>query len=165
MAFWQYQSSFAWADTRGYLTDQSRLWLNALYKTVITEGEGPVQIGGDIGGTPTTPLVIGLRGKSVSATGPANNQVLTWSSTNNDWEPKTPTTGTVTSVGLSAPAEFTVTGSPVTTNGVLTLAKVAQVANVIYAGPPSGGSVAPTFRTQVAADVPQIIKVNGVLRG
>jgi hypothetical protein len=63
-------------------------------------------------------------------------------------------TGTVTSVGLAAPAEFTVTGSPVTAAGTLTLAKATQAPNVIYAGPATGAAAAPTFRAIVAADLP-----------
>jgi hypothetical protein len=71
-------------------------------------------------------------------------------------------TGTVTSVGLSTPAEFTVTGSPVTASGTLTFAKATQSANTQYAGPSSGAAAAPTFRALVASDIPQgIIKVNG----
>jgi hypothetical protein len=62
-------------------------------------------------------------------------------------------TGTVTSVGLAMPAEYTVTGSPVTVSGVLTVAKATQTANLIYAGPASGGAVAPTFRAAVALDI------------
>lgn len=63
-------------------------------------------------------------------------------------------TGTTTSVGLSAPAEFTVSGSPVTTTGTLTFTKATQTANLVYAGPTSGGAAAPTFRAHVAADFP-----------
>lgn len=62
--------------------------------------------------------------------------------------------GTVTSVGLAAPVEFTVSGSPVTTSGTLTFAKANQSANLVYAGPSSGGAAAPTFRALAAADVP-----------
>jgi hypothetical protein len=62
--------------------------------------------------------------------------------------------GSVTSVALSAPAEFSVSGSPVTTSGTLTFAKANQNANLIYAGPSSGGAAAPTFRALVAADIP-----------
>lgn len=43
-------------------------------------------------------------------------------------------TGTVTSVGLAAPAQFTITGSPVTTSGTLTLAWVPPVNNTVLAG-------------------------------
>jgi hypothetical protein len=90
MKIWQYQSAFAWSDTRGYLSDQARLWLNALYKTVTTAGEGPVQLGGDIGGTSTSPIVIGLQSNPVSAVAPVNGQVLTWDGTHHDWAPQTP---------------------------------------------------------------------------
>jgi hypothetical protein len=63
-------------------------------------------------------------------------------------------TGTVTSVGLSAPAEFTVSGSPVIGTGTLTFTKNNQNANLFYAGPSSGGAAAPTFRALTAADIP-----------
>jgi hypothetical protein len=64
--------------------------------------------------------------------------------------------GTVTSVGLSAPAEFTVSGSPITTSGTLTLTKANQASNLIYAGPASGGPAAPTFRSLAEADIPAL---------
>jgi hypothetical protein len=63
-------------------------------------------------------------------------------------------TGTVTSVALSAPAEFTVSGSPVTHGGTLALAKASQAANAVWAGPASGASAAPSFRTLDARDLP-----------
>lgn len=74
-------------------------------------------------------------------------------------------TGTVTSVALAAPAEFTVSGSPVTGSGTLTLTKASQAANTYYAGPSSGAAAQPAFRTLVAADIPQVIKVNGTAVG
>lgn len=54
--------------------------------------------------------------------------------------------GTVTSVGLSAPAIFTVSGSPVTGSGTLTFTLATQSANRFFAGPTSGAAAAPTFR-------------------
>jgi hypothetical protein len=62
--------------------------------------------------------------------------------------------GTVTSVGLSLPAIFTVSGSPVTTAGTLTAALATQTANTFFAGPSSGSAAAPTFRAIVPADLP-----------
>lgn len=63
----------------------------------------------------------------------------------------------VTSVGLSAPSSiFTVTGSPVTSAGVLALALVAQAANTAWMGPATGGPADPTFRALVAADIPDL---------
>jgi hypothetical protein len=61
--------------------------------------------------------------------------------------------GTVTSVGLTLPSIFTVTGSPVTTAGTLTGSLASQMANRIFAAP-NGSAGAPTFRAMVAADMP-----------
>ena len=52
----------------------------------------------------------------------------------------------VTSVGLSLPAEFTISGSPVTTTGTLTGAWATQAAKTVFAGPTTGGPAVPTFR-------------------
>ena len=70
--------------------------------------------------------------------------------------------GTVTSVGLAAPAEFSISGSPVTTSGTLTLAKANQSANTVWAGPTGGGAAAPAFRALVAADIPALAYVTSV---
>jgi hypothetical protein len=64
--------------------------------------------------------------------------------------------GTVTSVGLSLPNIFTVTNSPVTGSGTLTGTLANQNANIVFAGPSSGGAAAPTFRSLVAADIPTL---------
>jgi hypothetical protein len=63
--------------------------------------------------------------------------------------------GTVTSVGMVVPPEFSVSGSPVTASGTISLAKISQSANQIWAGPPSGAAATPVFRSLVAADLPQ----------
>lgn len=62
----------------------------------------------------------------------------------------------VTSVALSLPSFITVSGSPVTTTGTLTGALATQAANTVFAGPTSGGAVAPTFRALVAGDIPSL---------
>ena len=69
----------------------------------------------------------------------------------NTWQPFT--NGTVTSVGLSLPNIFSVSGSPVTTTGTLTASLASQSQNLIFASP-SGSSGAPTFRALTAADLP-----------
>lgn len=63
--------------------------------------------------------------------------------------------GTVTSVGLAAPSFLTVTGSPVTSSGTLTLALASQTANSFFAAP-NGAAGTPSFRAMVAADVPSL---------
>lgn len=62
--------------------------------------------------------------------------------------------GGVTSVGLSLPSIFAVTGSPVTRSGTLAGALAEQAANTVFAGPVSGGNAAPTFRALVGDDLP-----------
>lgn len=64
--------------------------------------------------------------------------------------------GTVTSVGLAAPNIFTVSGSPITTTGTITLGLATEVANTVFAGPATGADAAPTFRALVAADIPNL---------
>ncbi len=64
--------------------------------------------------------------------------------------------GTVTSVGLSLPGLFTLSGTPVTTSGTLTAVLATQTANFVWTGPTSGAAAAPTFRALVGADVPTL---------
>lgn len=59
----------------------------------------------------------------------------------------------VSSVGLSMPAEFTVSNSPLIAPGTLTVTKATETANTVWAGPTTGAAAAPTFRALVAADV------------
>ena len=63
--------------------------------------------------------------------------------------------GTVTSVALSLPSIFTVSGSPVSSSGTLSASLASQTAATVFAAP-SGASGAPTFRALVAADIPTI---------
>ncbi len=62
--------------------------------------------------------------------------------------------GTVTSVGLSAPSQFSVANSPITAAGTLALSWQNQTANSVLAGPTSGAAAAPTFRALVGDDLP-----------
>ena len=68
----------------------------------------------------------------------------------------------VTSVGLSAPAMFTVGGSPVTGAGTLALGLALQPNNLVFAGPATGGPLAPTFRALSAADISGGVGVTNV---
>lgn len=70
------------------------------------------------------------------------------------------TGGGVTSVGLSLPGIFTVSGSPVTSTGTLSASLVNQTANTFFAGP-DGSTGAPLFRLLSNNDLP----VTGVLPG
>jgi len=64
--------------------------------------------------------------------------------------------GSVSSVALTTPSEFTVAGSPITTSGTLAISKANQNANLIYAGPASGAAAAPAFRALTSSDLPLV---------
>ncbi len=64
--------------------------------------------------------------------------------------------GTVTSVALSLPSIFSVSGSPVTASGTLTGTLTTQTANRFFAGPTTGVAATPTFRAMVVADLPAL---------
>jgi hypothetical protein len=85
--------------------------------------------------------------------GGTTGQLLTKLS-NADYDTSWVNAGTVFSVGLSLPSIFTVSGSPVTNTGTLTAVLATQSANAVFAGPSSGGALAPTFRLLVGADLP-----------
>lgn len=67
-----------------------------------------------------------------------------------------PTSGTVTSVALTAPSIFTVSGSPITSSGTLAIGLATEAANLVWAGPASGAATTPTFRALVVADIPAL---------
>ncbi len=67
----------------------------------------------------------------------------------------------VTSVGLSLPAEFTLSGTPVTSSGTLTGVWASQLQNLFFASP-NGSSGTPVFRALVAADIPALSYVTSV---
>lgn len=64
--------------------------------------------------------------------------------------------GGVSSVALSLPNVFTVSGSPVTSSGTLSATLATQPANRIFAGPGTGADASPSFRALVATDIPDI---------
>ncbi len=71
----------------------------------------------------------------------------------------------VTSVALTVPSQFSVTGSPITDNGTLAISWENQSANKVFAGPSTGVDAAPTFRSLELSDLPFSIpttKITGV---
>ena len=63
--------------------------------------------------------------------------------------------GTVTSVGMTVPTGFSVTGSPVTTAGTLAVALDSQTKNKVLASPTSTSGI-PSFRALDASDIPSL---------
>lgn len=62
----------------------------------------------------------------------------------------------VTSVAMTVPSRQTVTGSPIMSSGTFAITDNNQNANLVFAGPLSGGAAAPTFRSLVAGDIPSL---------
>ena len=99
----------------------------------------------------------------------SNGQVLTADSTQTlgvKWG--SASAGTVTSVafadGSSTPI-YSVSGSPVTSSGTLTITLATQSANSVFAGPTSGGAAQPTFRSLVSSDIPSLSAIYLPLSG
>lgn len=65
------------------------------------------------------------------------------------------TGGGVSSVALTMPNFFTVTGSPITSSGTLAVTALSQAQNTLLAAP-SGAAGTPTFRLLTASDVPTL---------
>lgn len=70
------------------------------------------------------------------------------------------TNGTVTSVGLTAPSIFTVTNSPITSSGAISLAFQTLSNNVFLASPNNFGGL-PSFRSIVSNDLPLVPLTKG----
>jgi len=106
-----------------------------------------------IGSTRGDVLYRGASGWSALAPGTAG-QILSTGGAGADPSWSAAGAGTTTSVGLSLPAIFTVSGSPVTTSGTLTGTLANQSANQVWSGPTAGAAAAPAFRALVGADLP-----------
>lgn len=94
---------------------------------------------------------------AATATSPSTNDDSTRVATT-EWvkdQGYTNNTGTVDSVALSMPDVFSVSGSPITTNGTLSVSFSNQNQGTIFAGP-SAGSGVPSFRALVSGDIPDI---------
>lgn len=127
-------ASPAWAQTKYRLFDQ------VVAKGIgITPAKGQLFYTSDTLGT-ISPLVIGGTGYCLVVDG---SGVPVWSNI---------CTGVVSSVGLSAPAQFSVSGSPVTSSGTLALSWQTVSQNYALLGPTSGSGV-PTFRSLTANDM------------
>lgn len=101
-----------------------------------------------------------------SAQGASNTYLKNDGAGNLSWV--TVAAGGVTSVALadgSSSPIYTISGSPVTSTGTLTFSLNTQSANVVFAGPTSGGAAQPGFRSLVSADIPSLSALYLALSG
>jgi hypothetical protein len=94
-----------------------------------------------------------------------NGQILTTNGTGvTYWSTIASSGGTVTSFssGNLSPLFTTSVATP-TTTPALSFSLNTQLANTVFAGPVSGGSATPTFRTLVAADIPVLGATGDIL--
>ena len=92
----------------------------------------------------------------VSISSPTNGQALVYDNTLGKWKNGAVTTGTVTSVALTMPTGFSVSGSPITSNGTFAINFGGSVsANRVLASP-NGSAGAPSWRSLVVADIPDL---------
>lgn len=106
------------------------------------------------GGTGQTTANAGFNALVPSQTS-NSGKYLTTDGTNTSWGTISGS-GTVTSVDMSVPTGFGISGNPVTTSGTLALTANAQSGNKVWASPANGSSAAPDFRILVAADIPDL---------
>ena|SRR5688572_9837721 len=94
-----------------------------------------------------------------------NNQATTphwdiWNGASYDHDFGGGGSGTVTSVALTVPSIFSVSGSPITTSGTLAVTLATQTANTGFFGPTSGSAASPTFRVIVTEDISGALTAN-----
>lgn len=86
---------------------------------------------------------------------PASSQLSLCTSPNTWTNLSAGGSGTVTSVAISMPGIFSVSGSPITTNGTFNVTLLSQSPNLFWMSP-NGTSGPPVFRSAVLADLPSI---------
>ena len=92
----------------------------------------------------------------VNISSPSNGQALVYDSTLGKWKNGAVTTGTVTSVELTMPIGFSVSGSPITSNGTFAVSFGGSIqANRVLASP-NGSTGAPSWRSLVVGDIPDL---------
>ena len=76
--------------------------LSSAVQSSLGSANTAVQLGGDLGGSNTVPLVAKLQGTALNGSGPTDGQVLTYSSGASAWVPGTPSTTTVNDATTSS---------------------------------------------------------------
>lgn len=139
-------------------------WAGSAYAQALTAPEivvGPLQYGRN------NPSILGGTGAPSGAAAAGSVYISSgglWQYLSGAWS-AVGGGGSVSSVGLSLPPIFSITGSPVTSAGTLAATLAGQAQNSVWAGPASGGSGLPAFRSLTGADLPTITVLGTVATG
>jgi hypothetical protein len=128
------------------------------YTKVTTDTKGRVTSGttlitGDIPSLDAAKITSGTL--STARLGSGTASTTTYLRGDGTWAALDTSAGTVSSVALSLPGMFTVSGSPITSTGTLTATLASQSAGLVFASP-SGSSGAPTFRALTSSEIPSL---------
>lgn len=125
------------------------LWTDQ-YLTALGQGSGG---GGGGGITLNEPLA------SINNLGAptGTNKVLLWNGSS--WGYSSITAGSVTSVALAMPTGFTVTNTPITSTGTLTVNFGGTVTKNYVLASPASADGAPSWRALVSADIPDLSSI------
>jgi len=132
------------SDLQGYLTSESDPLFNVSPANTITAGDvSDWKTAYSWGNHASASYVPETRTLSINGTTHDLSENGSWN------------VGTVTSVGLSLPNIFSVSGSPVTTSGTLSASLLNQTANRVFASPNIFNGP-PSFRSLMTGDIPNL---------
>jgi hypothetical protein len=114
----------------------------------------------NVSGTGAVSIMKDGGSSSLTAGDIKNGQIVTLAYDGAKWQMMNPTavpasSGTVTSVDFTVPAQFTISGTPLTTSGTIGLGWQSNSQNLVLATP-NGSAGTPTFRSLVANDIPNL---------
>lgn len=110
--------------------------LSSTVQSDLSDAASAVQLGGDLGGTTTSPMIAKLQGTTVNASSPSDTQVLSYNGTAGQWVPATIISGSVSDATTNSKGivqlagdlggSGTIASAPVISDGAITNSKLAD---------------------------------------
>ena len=115
---------------------------------------GIVQLAGDLANTATSPTVAGLQGRAVYNAAPNNGDALTWSTSNNRWQPTAAGGGGTGTIGITIDGG----GSAITTGlkGYLYIPYACTITDWTILSDVSGSIVIDVWKASYASAPPTV---------